>query len=307
MMDLSKQGLSLDVIRELDMVDYLETLGFQPAKPSRNGIDFYYLSPLRAEDDPSFHVNRKKNQWYDHGVGRGGNTVDFGLAYFNCTVRELLDRFSTDFSFHRHIDLPVVAADGLAEKESKIIITGERPIWSYPLKNYLHERHIPVSVAEQFCREVTYELDGRSFYAIGFKNDAGGFELRNKICKQSSAPKDITTINNGAKSVLVFEGFMDFLTYRTLHPYEPERSFDFVILNGASLFERARPFMEQHEHIGLWLDRDTTGLAYTKYALSLNKGYVDESHLYSKHKDLNDWLTKKEMVPKKQIKQKISF
>ena len=149
MMDLSKQGLSLDVIRELDMVDYLETLGFQPAKPSRNGIDFYYLSPLRAEDDPSFHVNRKKNQWYDHGVGRGGNTVDFGLAYFNCTVRELLDRFSTDFSFHRHIDLPVVAADGLAEKESKIIITGERPIWSYPLKNYLHERHIPVSVAEQ--------------------------------------------------------------------------------------------------------------------------------------------------------------
>ncbi|WP_221284864.1 toprim domain-containing protein [Mucilaginibacter sp. SP1R1] len=306
MMDYSKQGLTLARIRELDMVDYLASLGYEPEKPSRNGIDFYYLSPLRNEGDPSFHVNRKKNCWYDHGLGTGGNLVDFGIRYFRCTAEELPDKFGIDFSFQQAHERPFIVHREMDESSSTITIKGERPLWSYPLKNYLHERHIPVAVAELFCREVTYESNDHSFYAIGFKNDAGGYELRNKIFKQSSSPKDITTINNGAKTVQVFEGFFDFMTYKTLQPEVSEIASDFVILNGASLFERARPFMEGHEDIGLWLDRDTTGLSYTKYALSLNKGYRDESGLYAKHKDLNDWLMNKGLALKKQLKPKIS-
>ncbi|WP_091155630.1 toprim domain-containing protein [Mucilaginibacter pineti] len=304
-MDANKQGLSLDEIRQLDMVDYLASLGFEPAKPSRNGVDYYYLSPLRNEADASFHVNRSKNKWYDHGDGKGGNLIDFGLLYFNCTIGELKEKFGGNLSFHQPTDMSFVANKNSDKVANKIIIKGDRPIWSYPLKNYLHERMVPVSVAEQFCCEVSYEIEGRSFYAIGFKNDAGGYELRNKIVKQSSAPKDITTINNGAKTVQVFEGFFDFLTYKSMRPQEPSASSNFVILNSAAFFERARPFMEQHETIGLWLDNDTTGIAYTKYALSLDKSYRDESGLYSKYKDLNDWLTKKELAPKKQLKQKI--
>ncbi|MDB5143615.1 MAG: Toprim-like [Mucilaginibacter sp.] len=306
MMDFSKHGLTPARIREMDMVDYLASLGYEPAKPSRNGVDFYYLSPLRNEGDPSFHVNRKKNCWYDHGLGAGGNLVEFALRYFRCTAEDLPDKFGIDFSFHQTHERSFNPHWEMDETETKITITGERPLWSYPLKNYLHERHIPVAVAERFCKEVSYESNGHSFYAIGFKNDAGGYELRNKIFKQSSSPKDITTISNGAKTVQVFEGFFDFLTYKTLHPELPEKAFDFVVLNGVSLFERARPFMEQHEAIGLWLDRDTTGMSYTKYALSLNKNYHDESVLYPKHKDLNDWLGNKGIVLKKQLKHKIN-
>ena len=304
-MNFSKQGLALARIRELDIVDCLASLGYEPSRRSRNGIDFYYLSPLRNEADPSFHVNRKKNRWYDHGLGAGGSMVQFAMRYLGCSEEDLPDRFGRDFSFHQLQELSLIPHQEMEEAESKITIIGERPLWSYPLKNYLHERHIPVAVAEQFCREVTYELNGNSFYAIGFKNDTGGYELRNKIFKQSSSPKDITTIRNGAKAVQVFEGFFDFLTYKTLYPELTAGAFDFVILNGASMFERARPFMEQHERIGLWLDRDTTGTAYTAYALSMNKGYNDESGLYQKHTDLNDWLTNTLLTPKKQLKQKI--
>lgn len=305
-MELNRQGLSLDEIRDLDIVDYLASLGFEPAKPSRNGVDYYYLSPLRNEDDASFHVNRTKNKWYDHGDGKGGNLIDFLLLYFKCTISELQERFGGDFSFHQPREQAAFLGQGSDDADNKIIVTGERPLWSYPLKNYLHERMIPVSLAEQFCREVSYEIEGRPFYAIGFKNDAGGYELRNKIVKQSSSPKEITTIDNGAKTVQVFEGFFDFMTYQTMRPQEPADASDFVILNSAAFFEKARPFMEQHQTIGLWLDRDVTGIAYTNYALSLNKGYRDESGFYSKYKDLNDWLTKKELAPKKQLKQKIS-
>jgi len=305
-MDLTKQGLTLDEIRELDIVDYLASIGFQPAKPSRNGVDYYYLSPLRNEDDASFHVNRTKNKWFDHGDGKGGNLIDFGLLFFKCGLAELKEKFNGNFSIQQPRQQYFDSAMQSTESDNKIIIKGDRPLWSYPLKNYLHERMLPVSVAEEFCREVIYEIEGRSFYAIGFKNDAGGFELRNKIVKQSSAPKDITTIDNGAHTVQVFEGFFDFLTYKATLSSNLAGSSDFLILNSASFFEKARPFMERHRSISLWLDNDITGKAYTKYALSLDKRYRDESGLYAKYKDLNDWLTKKELSPKKQLKQKIS-
>jgi len=31
---------------------------------------YWYLSPLREEKEASFKVNRKKNVWYDHGIGK---------------------------------------------------------------------------------------------------------------------------------------------------------------------------------------------------------------------------------------------
>jgi hypothetical protein len=39
-------------------------------------------------------------------------------------------------------------------------------------------------------------------------------------------------------------------------------------------------------------------LAYRDYALGLDKRFVDESGLYAKFKDLNDWLRHKGEVPK---------
>ncbi len=65
---------------------------------------------------------------------------------------------------------------------------------------------------------------------------------------------------------------------------------DFVILNSVSFFEKARPFMEEHECIRLYFDHDTTGQNYSRYALSLSNKYKDESHLYRCHNDLNEWL-----------------
>jgi len=75
-----------------------------------------------------------------------------------------------------------------------------------------------------------------------------------------------------------------------------------VVLNGAGLFGRALAFMQAHERVHLWLDRDVTGLAYRDYALALGKKFVDESGLYERFKDLNEWLQRKGEVPR--IRQK---
>ena len=70
--------------KQLDLVDYLASLGHHPQK-IRNQ-DYWYLSPLRDEKTASFKVNRHHNVWFDHGVGQGGNLLDFGIKYHKCTI-----------------------------------------------------------------------------------------------------------------------------------------------------------------------------------------------------------------------------
>jgi hypothetical protein len=78
--------------RRIDLVDYLASLGYQSQKVKNQ--DYWYLSPLRDEKTPSFKVNRQLNVWYDHGTGKGGDLIDFGTLYFNCSVSDLLERLS---------------------------------------------------------------------------------------------------------------------------------------------------------------------------------------------------------------------
>lgn len=52
--------------KQLDLVDYLASLGHQPQKVRNQ--DHWYLSPLREEKNPSFKVDRRLNVWYDHGT-----------------------------------------------------------------------------------------------------------------------------------------------------------------------------------------------------------------------------------------------
>ncbi|MDN3548795.1 toprim domain-containing protein [Mucilaginibacter aquaedulcis] len=297
-MKLKDDEFSLSKIRGMDLAGFIEQLGFPVAARKKNDTDYWYRSPLREERTASFHVNRVSNEWFDFGLMAGGNPVDFCLRFFDCGIGELLAKFDASFSPHR---LPVFdrkLQEGQAGLDSKLTVKEVRSLYAYPLKNYLHERSIPVIVADHFCKEISYEINGRSYYGIGFQNDAGGWEIRNRNFKQSSAPKDITCLGSGAASVHVFEGFMDFLSYRALHPYEDQCTVDFVVLNGAGFFDRALPFLEAHSSVHLWLDRDVTGLAYTKYALSLGSRFVDESGLYEKFKDLNDWLRQKGEVKK---------
>jgi DNA primase len=303
-MENRKHRFSLAEIRELDMVEYLSSLGHEPVS-IKNGIDYWYLSPLREEKNASFKINRGKNRWYDHGEGAGGNLIDFGIRYYQCTLAEFLQKINDDLSFQRPLVRQHVPQVNTEEKENKIIVVGEKPITSYTLIRYLHQRKISLAIAAQFCKEVTYELHGREFYGIGFKNNSGGFEIRNPDFKAGSSPKDFTTIENGAGQVHIFEGFMDFLSFKTIYQNQPENDSDFIILNGVHFFEKARPMMEQYNAIRLWLDRDNTGRKYTQYALSLDRRYRDESKRYIRFEDLNDWLKNADKTPKRLLRLKV--
>ncbi|MGF7073884.1 hypothetical protein ABIC84_001822 [Mucilaginibacter sp. 3215] len=306
-MDLSEEYFSLGKAREIDLNLFLEREGFAPVARKKNDTDWWYLSPLRNESTASFHVDVLRNEWYDFGLGTGGNPLDFFLRYYQRGIPEVLEILNRNYSTYTlELFEPERFAVGI-RSEHKLSVKSVQPLYSYPLKNYLHERSIPVAVADVFCKEISYEVGGRLYYAIGFQNDAGGWEMRNKNFKQSSTPKDITCLGLGAGTCHVFEGFMDFLSYRSLHPYEDPKTVDYVVLNGAGLFDRALPFLNAHDRVHLWLDRDVTGLAYRDYALSLGSRYVDESTLYERFKDLNEWLQCKGESPRVRQKAGLSL
>jgi hypothetical protein len=299
-MDFRNQGLSIKEAKKLDIVNYLSALGHEPAKIRNN--DYRYLSPLREEKTPSFKVNRNLNRWYDHGLGRGGNLIDFGIEYHHCTVGELLTKLSGKLSFQRpHAQM----LKSVYETESKIKVLGDFTLTSYALLRYLEQRQIPIEIAQKYCREIRYELNEKTYYGIGFKNDSGGWEIRTPYFKASSSPKDITTFKNGSDEAVVFEGFTDFLSFQFLHKNLPENNQDFVVLNSVSFFERAHLFMEQHQLIRLYLDRDAAGQKYIKHALSMSTKYTDESKLYKKHEDLNDWIVNSGKLQKMRLGQKV--
>jgi hypothetical protein len=284
-MDFRKNGVSCTEARQMDIVCYLSTLGYEPARI--RSFDYWYHSPLRSEKTPSFKVNRKLNRWYDHGIGKGGNLIDFAILYNNCTVGEFLKMARGHFSLHQ--PNAAVYKQKAQDTNSTITIVKESALTSSTLYRYLHQRRIPFEVAKQYCKEVTCAFSGREYFAIGFKNNSGGYELRNPFFKGSSPPKDSTTLENGAQEIAVFEGFFDFLSFLSITQCEPQFRGNFLVLNSVSFFEKARPFMEQHQVVNLYLDRDKTGLACTRYALSLSRKYEDKSGLYQHHKDLNDW------------------
>jgi hypothetical protein len=276
---------SVEEVKNTDMVDYFLSLGFKPAKVTRN--DYWYLSPFREETTPSFKVNRNMNRWYDFGEGKGGNIIDFGLLYHNCSVKKLLIKFNKPFSFEQQN----IQSNKEDEESKKIKVINEREISSFVLIRYLHKRRIPVDIAKKFCSEIDYELYGKNYYAIGFKNDAGGYELRNEKFKASSSPKDITLIKNDAEKLTVFEGFFNFLSYQAIHHKQEQPNTNFLILNSASFFQKRLPLMQSHKSVHLYLDCDTTGQKCIQKALEIDKQkFIDERHLYKNYKDLNDWI-----------------
>jgi len=285
--ELIESKLNCLQANSIDLVSYLEKLGITAPKP--RGSNYWYLSPLREEKTASFKIDRKRNFWYDFGLQQGGTLIDFGIRYHRCNVQEFLDILAnSNFPFHQQ-SIPIIETK--EPDECKILITTVSPLSSPVLLSYFEQRKIDVSIASIYCHQINYQVNRRHWYGIGFKNDSGGFEIRNPLHKYSSSPKAITSFIAGNSTVLVFEGFMDFLTWICINNHDQNFKTDFVILNGIGFFEQSRSLIESYPDIWLFLDRDNAGRAQTAYALSISPAYKDKSSFYKDYKDLNAWAS----------------
>ena len=257
--------------------DFLARRGIQP-KYERNGYGMY-LSPLREERTPSFKVDYVRNLWYDFGLGEGGTLLTLVMRLERCdryaAIRilssgEIRQAESTSLSSGIY-ERPAVGGVSPVLRPAAVPalrILSDAPLRHPALVGYLASRGIVLSVAAAFCREVRYEVNGRAFFAVGFRNDAGGWELRSERFKGGSSPKHITTLDNRSDTVIAFEGFMDFLAYLSLK--HPERlHIDAAVLNSVVNLPKAIPFLSRHPVIHAFFDNDEAGRKTTSDLIRL--------------------------------------
>lgn len=117
-------------------------------------------------------------------------------------------------------------------------------------------------MAAHYVQEMYYRIGDKPYFALAFKNDAGGYELRNPRFKGSTSPKDITHIRQSGKkndSCFVFEGIMDYLSFIAIrqktNPTYPCLDWqNYVILNSTTNVDKALYPLAEYEHIHCLLD-----------------------------------------------------
>ncbi len=267
----------------MSIKEYLARSNINPAKVKA----YYgmYFSPFRPETVPSFKVDFRKNLWVDFGLGEGGTLIDLIMKLNNCTFPEAAKKVENK-------DIYTVPFEQIPKKSaSSILVKDILPLTHQALISYLSERKICIDTAKFQCVEVHYSVNDKNFFAVGFRNDLNGYELRNRYFKGSVSPKAITTFDPGTNDCLIFEGFMDYLSYLTMQKiWLPDT--DTVVLNSVVHLDKAGNFLKKHDRIRCCLDNDEPGRRTLKEIEKGHQHVINLSDFYSDHKDLNEFLCK---------------
>lgn len=269
------------ILRQTSMVAILSSLGYDTRR-SANGL---YLSPFRPERVGSLHINDEKHIWCDHGGydptkkgGKpGGDTIRLVMDLKECSFVEALDFLATFNPNITPISDEEMERRRQDNRPSKIHIEKVDRHWRHDLLEYGTKiRKIPEPLLKRYCSQVTVTFgDSRTpFTYIGFPNIEGGWSLRNNMDKLSkiSSKSGYTLLdsegnyrNNDetptSKTVVLFEGFFDFLSWLAWNRIETP-GMDVVVLNSTTNLLAAMPSLTQHGVIASFLDNDDTGRKY---------------------------------------------
>ena len=271
--------------------EFLGRLGYVPVHV--RGNDVWYRSPFRPDErTPSFKIDRERNFWYDHGAGQGGTIIDFVAELHGTTdVSRILTIIADVLGSPANatMTMPSLAT---RPKEAPII-ESVVDISDKALETYLRERAIPIDLARLYLKQVGYRVGSHAYRALGFGNDAGGFEVRNANFKGSIGTKDITTLaRDGSVGAAVFEGFFDFLSVLT-HYGRDRAQGNVMVLNSLALLPRGVEHMRAAniERIHAYLDHDEAGARGLRTLTEQWSWQVsDASGLYAGFKDANEFL-----------------
>lgn len=259
-------------------------------KAADDKAEVWIKSPFNPnEKTPSFKIHTIKNIWYDHSQGFGGTIIDLVKQLHNLSTSDALRHLSSssdNLSFS-----PVALSFSPAKKEDsqKQTITKIQSLQNPALIKYLKTRKINIRIAAKYLQEIYYSQNDKRFFALAFKSDAGGYEIRNAHFKGCIGTKSITTIQSQTPTnkVSIFEGFMDFLSALTYYKTAAFKN-DVIVLNSAALVNTLE--INSYEVVYLFLDNDKAGQKAKNTLFDKNKNCVDCSKIYENHKDFNEFI-----------------
>jgi hypothetical protein len=284
---------SKDIREQVSLVDLLSRLGFNPVIPSAK--EKMYISMIRDSDTrPSFSVNDKLSVWYDHGIGKGGNVIDFGLAYWpKLSFPEVLEKISEICA----LPLPLPSGNNKVQRRRVVKIPhyeieyikelGTNPV----ITEYLQSRKV-FEQASDYLKEIYYYVEDhkklrKHFFAAGWQNELGSWEVRNKYFKGCLGHKAITFIPGDEEKLSVFEGFINYLSWLTEHTFASD---SILVLNTITLVFAAAKKAGDFKQVSIYFDRDIIGCQASIDFIKLVPHAEDCCTLYEGHNDYNDKL-----------------
>ncbi|TCD07681.1 hypothetical protein EZ449_14190 [Pedobacter frigidisoli] len=289
---MDEHKLDLAQLRaEIPLAGFLEKLGHVPIR--RSGGELFYLSMLRDNDTaPSFCVNEKMDLWYDHGLAKGGSIIDLALLLWpELGFRQSMERI---LEVSGNPVLETKSAGGrqteMSLKFPSYQILEDRPIGTnHSISAYLRSRGI-LSQADPFIRELYYSVktatgEQRKMFAAGWQNEAGGWEVRNEHFKGCLGKKSMSAIPGSPDQLTVFEGMMDFLSWRLEHPGNES---SILILNSVAFLAPAIQRAARYRSVSVFFDHDPSGRKATAAFLAQVSYANDRSGIYEGHNDYNE-------------------
>lgn len=293
--------MTIDEMKEQPITDFLHKLGFSPKK--RRGCEVWFSAPYRSDSTPSFCVNTSKNLWNDFGLGKGGDIFALAGEVIHSNDFMTQAKYIADVN-NAPVDCSEPPRYEAAPMEPQSTDVSVQPLCHPALLGYLWERGIPAETAKTNCMEIHYRLHDKQYFAVGFPNEDGGYEIRNRFFKGSIPPKAVSLLKNGSVNINVYEGFVDYLSGLTMGYGRTE---DNLVLNSVANREKAYRHLDGYDLIKCWLDNDKAGRQCLE---ALQKRYGEKvrdfSVVFRPCKDVNEYL-QKQLTNKQQTKSKLKL
>lgn len=146
------------------------------------------------------------------------------------------------------------------------------------------------SVLRQYCKEIHQG----NYYYIGFPSSLGGWELRNVAYKGCIGKKSYSHIKMGSDRVVIFEGFFDFLSFRSNS--DSNSVYDAIILNTTAMVNAITPLLAQYKYVHTYLDNDQSGRDATAKLMLVRSDLKNHSPHFAQFNDVNEFICKSRTI-----------
>ena len=275
-------------VLNFDVETYLHSKGVECFR-SAKGVCF--KSPFRTDSNPSATIFANTKIFYDIGTGERMNLLNFIMKLENCNFDAAFQIVSNHITPEPQRSAP----DTNTAQAAQYVY---RQLQNRNLIQYAQKRGISEPTAKNYLSEC---WKNGKYYYLAFRNDNGGYALRNatdsKFSKVNDGKSGVTTIDNQSDRVVIFEGFFDFLSwveYMTANGKQA-RHFNAIVLNSCVNVSYILNALGAYAHIYLLLDNDPKG---NDTAAKILNRYPDTAQnltprlLTDGSKDFNDyWKT----------------
>lgn len=238
----------------------LSRLGYQPAKSS--GDEKLYLNVLRdTETNPTFAINTQLDMWFDRFTKKSGDIIDFGLAYWSgLSSDQVIEKIS------QLCDRPEEPAfknqpTGRKRRGVKIPyyhIAETRPIGCNPeITAYLQSQGIWEIALGQLKEIYYYIVDEKhrrkDFFAAGWQNENGGWEVMGRNFAGCLGRKGMTFIAGDTDSLILFEDYISYLSWKYVN-----RTADhsILVMNAPEFLPAAKSRAAKFRDVAVFFDKE---------------------------------------------------